>query len=342
MRYRPLGPSGISGSVVAFGAWAIGGWNWGGQDDDDSIRALHAAIDSGINLIDTAPIYGFGRSEEVVGRAIRDRRDKVVIATKCGMRWDITEGTLVFRSTDDEIDPEGDRAVHIFNGPASVRWEVEQSLRRLGVEQIDLLQTHWQDETTSIADTMAELLRLKDEGKIRAIGACNASAERLEQYRAAGPFDTDQERYAMVDRGAEEEQLPWCVKHGVAFLAYSPLANGLLTGKVGPERTFRKGDLRGTRPRFQVSTRSLVTHFLGTISPIAEDRGITLSQLVIAWTIAQPGVTHALVGARNEQQARENAAAADIILSPDEVQIITERIGDLGDRIGSAAPARSR
>src|SRR5690606_25482569 len=135
-----------------------------------------------------------------------------LIATKCGMRWDITEGKLVFRSSEEEIDPEGDRAVHIFNGPASVRWEVEQSLRRLGVDQIDLLQTHWQDETTPIADTMAELLRLKDEGKIRAIGVCNASVERLEQYRAAGQLDTDQERYAMVDRGAEEEQLPWCVK----------------------------------------------------------------------------------------------------------------------------------
>ncbi|MCH5374006.1 MAG: aldo/keto reductase, partial [Planctomycetes bacterium] len=186
MQHRPLGQSGIEASVVALGAWAIGGWNWGPQDDAQSIRAIHAAIDAGIDLIDTAPVYGFGRSEDVVGRAIADRRDRVILATKCGMRWDTQRGRLFFRSDDDEIREDGDKAVHIYNGPESVRMEVEASLRRLGVDTIDLIQTHWQDETTPIADTMGELMKLKEEGKVRAIGVCNASIPQIEAYRAIG------------------------------------------------------------------------------------------------------------------------------------------------------------
>lgn len=342
MKYRPLGSSGLEASVIAFGAWAIGGWNWGGQDDNESIKALHAAIDSGVNLIDTAPIYGFGRSETVVGRAIADRRDKVLIATKCGMRWDIDRGKTFFRSDDDQIKPDGKRQVNVYNGPESVRWEVEQSLSRLGVETIDLLQTHWQDETTPIADTMGELLKLKQEGKIRAIGCCNASITQMREYQAVGPLDTDQERFSLLDQEQAEEKLPWCLEQGIAFLAYSPLANGLLSGKMGPERRFAEGDMRNVRPRFSVESRRMVAEFLDSIRPIAKEHSVTLAQLVIAWTLAQPGLTHALVGARSIEQAQENAAAADLQLTDEEVQQITTSVGDLGERIGSSAPTSSK
>lgn len=338
MRYRPLGSSELSASVIAFGGWAIGGWNWGGQDEQASIRAIHAAIDSGVNLIDTAPVYGFGRSEEVVGKAIAGRRDKVLVATKAGMRWDTTQGKLFFRSTETQTSDEGEIKVHVLNTPESVRKGVEESLKRLNVSHIDLIQTHWQDETTRLADTMGELMRLKQEGKVRAIGACNASMTQLEQYRAAGELDCDQERYSMIDRWAESERLAWCQKQGVAFLAYSPLANGLLTGMMGPERTFPPGDMRNHRPRFRVSSRGFVSAFLKSIKPIADAHGATLSQTVLAWTIAQPGVSHALAGARTEQQARENAEAGDIILREQEVHRITELIGDLGDRVGAIGP----
>lgn len=342
MQYHDLGPSRIRASRIAFGAWAIGGWNWGGQDDAESIRAIHAALDAGVNLIDTAPVYGFGRSEEVVGRAIAGRRDVVVLATKVGMRWDTTRGKLFFRSNDDEIAPDGARAVHVYASPESVRHEVETSLKRLGVECIDLIQTHWQDETTPISDTMAELLRLKSEGKVRSIGACNASLSQLDEYRAAGPFDSDQERYSLLDRAADAEKLPYCRKHQLAFLAYSPLANGLLSGKLGPERTFPKGDMRNVRPRFSVESRRLIAEALDSIRPLADEYGVTLAQLVLAWTLAQPGITHLLVGARTPQQAVENAAAASLPLTAADAAEIARRIGDVGERIGSAAPTTAR
>lgn len=342
MQYHPLGSSGIRASRIAFGAWAVGGWNWGGQEDAESIRAIQAALDAGVNFLDTAPVYGFGRSEEVVGRAIAGRRDDVVIATKVGMRWDVARGKLFFRSSDEEITPEGDKAVHVYCHPESVRQEVEASLRRLRVETIDLIQTHWQDETTPIADTMAELLRLKEQGKVKAIGACNASRTQLDEYRAAGRLDANQERYSLLDRAAEAERLEYCRRHGLAFLAYSPLANGLLTGKLGPERQFPRGDMRNIRPRFSVESRRLVLEALDRIRPIADGYGVTLAQLVLAWTLLQPGVTHLLVGARTPQQAVENAAAASLPLTASDAADIRRLIGDVGERLGSPAPAAAK
>jgi methylglyoxal reductase len=325
MKYRPLGPSGIEASVVAVGAWAMGGWMWGGQEETDSIRSIHAAFDAGINFIDTAPMYGFGRSEQIVGKAVAGRREQFVIATKCGLRWDLEEsrGEPHFFTTEDAIDPNGPIEVRRYNGPESIRREVEQSLKRLDTDYIDLLQTHWQECTTRTEDTAAAMLKLKDEGKVRAIGACNATPQHLEAYGRTGPIDTDQEKYSMLHREAEQSQLPYCRQHGLAFLAYSPLALGLLTGKIGPDRTFPPGDLRGVRPMFSMENRQVVGQTLDKIRPVAQVHGITLAQLAIAWTIAQPGVTHALVGARTPQQAAENSAAADVVLSDAELAAIT-------------------
>ncbi len=323
MKTRPLGASGIQASTVAFGAWALGGWRWGGSDDKTSIEALHAGIDAGINFIDTAPAYGFGHGEEVVGKAIRGRRDRVVIATKCGLSWNTTKGTLFFVSDDKGRNDAGQYRIHKCLDPDIVRADLEGSLRRLGTDHVDLYLTHWQDVTIPIEDTMALLLDLKKQGKIRAIGACNAKVEDLERYRSKGPLDANQERYSMLDRGLEQTQLPWCRKNKVAVLAYSPLHHGLLTGTITPEREFKEGDLRRGHASFTPENLKKTGLLLDRMRPLAERRGLTISQLVIAWTLAQPGLTHALVGARTPQQALENARAGDVTLDPGELESIT-------------------
>ncbi|NLU47229.1 MAG: aldo/keto reductase [Syntrophomonadaceae bacterium] len=314
MQQRPLGTSGLSASVIALGTYAIGGWRWGGTDEDESIRTIHAALDAGINFIDTAPVYGLGLSEEIVGKAVKGKRDKVIIATKCGLVWHTQQGVYF-------IDEYGN-PVHKYLGPESVRYEVEQSLRRLQTDYIDLYQTHWQDVTTPIEDTMAELVRLKEEGKIRAIGVSNATVEEMERYCKLGAIDSDQEKYSMLDRQLEETNLPWCLKNQVAFLAYSPLAQGLLTGKIGPDRVFSDDDSRSTNPRYSVENRIKIRSLLDGIQPYADKYALTLGQMVIAWTLAQPGVTHALVGARTPEQAIENATAGKVEVDPDDLQVI--------------------
>jgi len=318
MRRRNLGPSGIEASVVGFGAWAIGGWMWGGTDEKAAIAGIQAALDAGIDLVDTAPIYGFGLSEELVGKAIEDRRERVVLATKCGLVWDTTKGDHYFEHKD--------KTVFKYLGGDSIAREVEASLRRLRTDYIDLYQTHWQETTTAREDTMAALVALKDQGKIRAIGVSNASSEQMEEYQREGALDSDQERYSMLDRRIEEDQLPYCRERGMAVLAYSPIAQGLLTGKVGPDRSFDEGDQRRNKERFSVENREKVADMLAEFLPVARDRNATLAQLVIAWTVAQEGLTHALVGARNPEQALENAKAGDLVLSPEELELIDDAI----------------
>ena len=316
MRYRTLGPSGIQASVIVFGSWAIGGWNWGGSEDGKAVEAIHAALDEGINCIDTAPMYGMGHSEEVVGKAIRGRRDNVVLATKCGMVWDGTErGDFRFCTDEKGVREDGPIKVYKYLGADSIRREVESSLKRLGTDYIDLYQTHWQDSTTPIAESMGVLLDLKREGKIRAIGCSNATPAHMDAYRTLGPLDVDQELYSMLDREHEQDNLPWCAQHGTAFLAYSPLAQGLLTGMVGPERVFAPNDMRLTKPRFSIESRTRIQALLKSFQPFCEKYACTLGQLVLAWTLAQTGCTHVLAGARTAGQICENLRGGDIVLS---------------------------
>lgn len=319
MRTRPLGHSGIETTVVGLGTWAIGGWLWGGTDEKSSIDAIRAGIDAGITLVDTAPAYGLGLAEVLVGKAIAGRRDELIVASKCGLIWDTTLGTFHY--------PEFDKKLHRHLGRESVKTEVEQSLKRMKIDCIDLMQTHWQDHLTPIEETMSALLELKKEGKIRAIGVSNATVAQMEEYRKVGPLDVDQEQYSMLVRKCEAETLPYCQKNRVAFLAYSPLAMGLLSGKVGPDREFTGDDIRNQIPLFSKENRVKVAAMLGEMIPLADKYGLTLSQLVIAWTVEQPGVTHALVGARNPQQAKENAHAAEIELDADDVEAISEIVG---------------
>lgn len=318
MKKRKLGNSGIDISAVGFGAWAIGGWMWGGADDNDAISAIHAALDHGINLLDTAPAYGFGHSEEIVARAIQDRRDKVVLATKCGLIWDREEGEFFFHADAEGMTFRASEKKFYKNlRPASIRQELERSLARLRVNHIDLYQTHWQEATTPIADTMAELMKMKEEGKIRAIGVSNANLEQLKTY---GPIDSDQEKYSLLDRGLETNGcLEFCRNNNIAMLAYSPLANGLLTGKIQPDRQYNAGDLRRGNRRFTAENVARVNAMLKECRPIAERHQATIGQIVIAWTAAQPGMTCVLCGARNAEQAMENAAAGRIDLSAEEI-----------------------
>ncbi|MCM8820644.1 MAG: aldo/keto reductase [Candidatus Omnitrophica bacterium] len=325
MRYREIGKSGIDASVVGFGGWAIGGWMWGGAEEKEAIDAIKAALDNGINLIDTAPVYGFGRSEEIVGKAIKGIRGKVVLATKCGLVWDKEVGAFHFFSDNRVIRKDsGEIKVFKYLAPSSIRKEIEESLRRLGTDYIDLYQTHWQDPTTPIEDTMKELLKLKQEGKIRAIGVSNATTSQMDEYRRVGEIDSDQESYSMLDRKKELDNLPYCQKNKITFLAYSPLARGLLTGKVTPHKKFSDGDHRKDHSLFTGENRAKVQKMFSELKPFTEKYNITFAQLAIGWVLHQNGCTHALAGARNPEQVQENAKAGDIVFSEEDIRDIRD------------------
>lgn len=332
MEKRPLGQSNINASVVGFGAWAIGGWTWGGADESDAIKAIHAFLDAGGDLIDTAPVYGFGVSEETVGKAIADRRDKVILATKCAMRWDLTKqqkqrAKQMFTTRPDDIDWAGEGGadtfdVYAYSGEDGIREEIERSLKRLKTDVIDLYQTHWQKDATPIEERMTTLEALKKEGKIRAIGVSNASPEQIDEYNRFGRVDSDQEKYSMLDRDREETNLPKCAKENIAFLAYSPLAQGLLTGKISPDREYKQGDQRLQKDRFKPDNVRRVQAILDPMRPIANKHRVSLAQLTMAWTLSQTGCSHVLCGARNAQQAIDNAGAGSVTLNDDEIAVI--------------------
>ena len=326
MQYRSIGQTDMKASCVAFGAWAIGGgpW-WGPSDDAESIRTIQAAIDAGINLIDTAPLYEYGKSEELIGRAIRGRRDKVLIATKCGLWVKDKRGSEWFT--------QGEHVVMRSLRPDTIREEIEGSLQRLGIDCIDLYQTHWpamEPDKTPIADTMACLMKLKEQGKIRAIGASNVTTADMDEYRAAGQLDACQPRYSMLDRKIEADVLPYCHRHGVSVLAYSPLEQGLLTGKIGMDRQLTADEFRNMIPWFRPANRQKVLAMLDGWKDLCAAYACTLSQLVIAWTVAQPGLTIALCGARRVANVLENVKAGDLKLDAATVARMRRDVEALG------------
>nr|WP_319513299.1 aldo/keto reductase [uncultured Cohaesibacter sp.] len=315
---RRIGSSDVTASAIGLGTWAIGGWLWGGTDEANSIKAIQAGIDSGITLIDTAPAYGLGKSEELVGKAIKGKRDKVVLSTKCGLVWHTDKGLY-------KLDQAG-KPIYCHLGAASIRYEVEQSLKRLNTDYIDHYLTHWPDKTTPIEETLQMLLQLKQEGKIRSIGASNLSQSELQEYISAGGIDAVQEKYSMLDREIETTLLPICAAQGMSCLSYSPLALGLLSGKIGPDRVFNDDDLRAKNPRFQPNHLRQIKQLLEAFRPIADRHQATLAQVVIAWTIRQPGITFALCGARTPEQAIENAQASQIMLTREEIDTMNGAI----------------
>jgi len=286
MEYAQIGGTEIKASRVALGTWAMGGWMWGGSDDRESIRTIHAAIERGINLIDTAPVYGFGRSEEVVGKAIAEygHRDKVVIATKVGLEW--RDGG-VFRNSSSE----------------RILGEVEDSLRRLGTTYIDIYQIHWPDPLVPIEETADAMLQLQRQGKIHAIGVSNYSPNEMERFRQVAPLHTDQPPYNLFEREIDRDVLPYLRESSISALVYGSLCRGLLSGKMKADTEFPGDDLRKVDPKFNPPRYS---QYLGAVQRL--DRFATeryhkrVMDLAVRWALDQPGVTAALWGARHPEQ----------------------------------------
>lgn len=328
MEYRVLGETDVKVSAITFGAWAIGGWMWGGADRNDAVRAIKASYHEGVTSIDTAPIYGMGVSEEIVAEAISDiPRSKVQILTKFGMRWDVKEGDFVMQSKDNygnEID------IYKLASKQSVIKECEDSLRRLKTDYIDLMQLHWPDVTTPISETMEAMEMLLQQGKIRAAGVCNYNAAQMKEANQTLKLASDQVSYSMIYRDIEQELVPYCMENRQSVIAYSPLQRGLLTGKIKPGHQFGEGDTRDGN-RFYTEDNIIKTNkFLDSIRPLAEVKGASLGQLVLRWTIDQPGITVALAGARNEEQAVQNARAIHVKLSSEEVLFINTKLKEHG------------
>lgn len=327
MRYRKIANTGLELSEVTFGAWAAGGWMWGGTERGEAIKAIRDSYELGVTSIDTAPIYGQGTSEEIVGEAIKGLpRHRLQILTKYGMRWDLKKGDFAFRSkknNGEAID------IYKYAGKQSIIKECEDSLKRLGTDHIDLYQIHWPDSTTPIAESMEAVALLIKQGKVRYAGVCNYDLDQLAEARKYVDVVSDQVPYSMVNRGIEEEVVPYCVSYNRAILAYSPLERGLLTGKMKPGYNFAEGDHRAGVYFFKDENIKRTNNFLEKIKLIADYKRVTVGQVVILWTLAQQGITVALVGARNSEQAVANAKAVDSMLSIQEVRFISEQLAGL-------------
>ena len=329
MIYRQLGESDLEVSAIVLGTWAIGGWWWGASDDDLAIEAIRKAVDLGITCIDTAPMYGFGHSESVVGRATKGIRDQVVLATKCGLVWDRTDGEDFFRT----VGLDGEK-LHVYRvlKKDNILAECDRSLRRLGVDHIDLYQCHWMDKTTALDETMEAMMELKDAGKIRAIGVSNFTPEAIATCLEHGPIISNQPKFSLLSRENLGDVIAWTHEHNIGSIVYSPLEQGVLTGKVTLEREFSEGDNRPSQPWFRPENLRRALEVLARcMQPIADAHEATLAQIAIAWTIGAPGITAAIVGARNVDQVVANAKAADIELSAHEQQTVLSAFEWLGD-----------
>ena len=324
MLFRNLSNSDLNVSTITFGAWAAGGWMWGKTDRNDAIEAIRASYDLGVTSIDTAPIYGQGESEEIVGDAIKGiSRDKIQILTKFGMRWDLNKGDFGFKSKNNEgieID------IYKYAGKESIIKECEDSLKRLGTDYIDLYQIHWPESTTPIAETMEAVATLIKQGKVRYAGVCNYNSDQMAEAEKTISLVSNQIPFSMVNRAMEEKTVPYCIAHNKSVLAYSPLERGLLTGKITAGYKFQEGDHRATNKYFSEESIAKTNAFLEKLKPLAAEKKATLSQLVIRWTVERPGITIALVGARNAKQAIENAKAIDVQLNSEEIKFIDSNL----------------
>jgi aryl-alcohol dehydrogenase-like predicted oxidoreductase len=326
MEYRKLGSSDVSVSSVVLGTWAIGGWMWGGTDDDNAIAAIHKGVELGMTSIDTAPVYGFGHSETIVGKAVKGMRDRIQILTKYGLIWDGRGGGFHFDTTG----AKGNTIrVNRWSDPQSVIEQCEESLRRLGTDYIDLYQCHWPDPSTPVEETMRAMEILHKQGKIRAAGVSNWTVDEISAANKVFPVVSDQPPYSMVKRGIEKDLLPYCRDNNIAVIVYSPLQLGLLSGKMTMDRVFGPNDLRSKSPYFTPENRRRAIDFCNRLRPIASSYGASVAQLVINWTINRPGVTAALVGARNASQAAENAASADLKISNDDAARLDEMVEEI-------------
>jgi aryl-alcohol dehydrogenase-like predicted oxidoreductase len=308
VEYRRLGKSELNVSVVGIGTWPIGGSFWGKGDDAEAVAAIEKAIDSGLNLIDTAPVYGNGHSERLVARAIKDHRQQVIIATKCGLHF------------------KGATAINDLK-PESIRKELEASLKRLKTDAIDLYQCHWPDPSTPIEETIGEMARMKTEGKIRAIGVSNFDAALLEKAQKVAPIASNQVPYSLLNREIENELVPFCLEKDIGILAYGPIGGGILSGKYKEKPKFSKNDARTFFYNYyQEPLWTKVQALLKELEKIAARHDKPVVQVAINWVCQQPAITSALVGARNPQQAEANAAAGNWQLSNEELAVINKTV----------------
>lgn len=320
MKLRTLGSSQVKVTPLAFGAWAIGGWMWGGSDQSDAVRAIQAAYHYGITTIDTAPVYGFGRSEEIVGKAMQGiARDKYQVLTKFGLNWETQQGEPYF----DTVDNKGRKfKMYKWSSKQRVMKECEESLRRLKTDYIDLYQIHWPDPTTPVSETFEAVQRLVEQGKVRASGVCNYSVQLVDEALQTIPLASNQVPYSLINRTIEKEIIPQAIEKGMSIIPYSPLQRGLLTGKIKPGHKFNEGDTREGNRFYTDENIRRTNALLDQIKPIAEKYNATLAQVVINWTMNQPGIGCVLAGARNEQQVKDNVGALNFTLSTEDLQTI--------------------
>ncbi|HVR24929.1 MAG TPA: aldo/keto reductase [Candidatus Polarisedimenticolia bacterium] len=319
MQTRKLGNSDLHITPVGYGAWAVGGsgWQfaWGSQDDNDSIAAIHRALELGVNWIDTAAVYGLGHSEEVVGRALKDwHGSRPYVFTKCGLRWDSKGQVQKVLAAD------------------SIRREIEDSLRRLAVDVIDLYQIHWPPDPDSAAleQGWSTLANLKHEGKVRWIGVSNFNVGQLKRARAIAPVTSLQPPYSLVHREIEDGILPYCLREGIGMITYSPMASGLLSGAMTRERAARlpQDDWRKGHPDFTEPNLSRNLALVDHLREIAKRHNRSVGEVAIAWTLHNPAVTGAIVGARNGRQAEGVMRAGDLRLNDKEVSELEDFLAD--------------
>ena len=328
---QPLGKTGFEITRVGFGAWAAGGggwaYSWGPQDDKDSVASIRYAVESGVNWVDTAGIYGLGHSEEVVAMAMEGipEGDRPFIFTKCGLVWDASDPF---------------RPAERVGSPDSIRADCEASLRRLKVEAIDLLQMHWPAEDgASLEDYWGELLRLKEEGKIRASGLSNHNVSHLDEAEALGHVDTLQPPFSALRR-EQAPEIAWCAAHSTGVIVYSPMQAGLLSGRFSVERAsqLHRDDWRARSPLFQGEQLARNLALADAMRPIAERKGTTVAAVAVAWVLSWPGITAAIVGARTPGQVGGWLPAADLELSHEDLEEIATATESLGAGTGPVRP----
>ena len=328
MEFTPISGTELTASRIALGTWAVGGTMWGGSEEQESIRTIHTALERGINLIDTAPVYGFGRSEEIVGKALAQHghREKVILATKVGIEW--RNGSLARNASRERI----------------LR-EVEDSLRRLQTPYIDIYQVHWPDPLVPIEETAETMLRLFQQGKIRAIGVSNYSPQQMDRFRAVAPLHTDQPPYNLFERQIDRDVLPYLRENRTSALVYGPLCRGLLTGKMKADTQFTGDDLRKVDPKFQPPRFDQYLRAVELLDQFAQKNyGKRVIDLAIRWVLDQPGVSVALWGARHPEQLRTVDNLEGWKLDADALKAICRIVRDtVSDPIGPefmAPPAR--
>jgi len=286
-----FGQTDMEVSRIVFGSWVTGGWAWGGANDKDSIMAILRAFELGVNFIDTAPVYGFGKSEKIIGEALKEwgHHEKVVVATKCGLEWDEKEN------------------IRRNSRPEAIEREVDESLKHLGLDYIDLYQIHWPDPQTPFEASMEAMIKLRDAGKIRHIGLSNFSREEIETCMSVGQVHSLQPPFNLFERGAEKELLPFCKEKEIATLVYGGLCRGLLTGKFTGNETFPRGDLRRADPKFKPDRFKQYVKAANQLKKLAARYDKTPAQFALRWALQQPGVSCVIAGARTVQQVEDNA-----------------------------------